>query len=558
VQLPEPKSRPYMTLLADIEKGLIKIPQFQRDFVWSKERAAGLIDSILKGYPIGTFITWKTKETLRVVKNLGGVDLPLVPDGDFAEYVLDGQQRLTSLYCALKGVTIVRGNKTEDFAKIYVNLNATEHDQIVVTDISVLESGQYISLTDLLNAGITVLVKFDEHYHQKLEAYRQTIQSYNFSLIEVKEAALDVATEIFTRINVGGKALTLFEIMVAKTFDSATGFDLNESFETLIDRLSDVGYDTISSATVLQTLALVIGKECKRQNILRLDKKQFIQEWPKVVDAIEAAVDYLKDTYRIPVSKLLPYNSLLAPMAYFFYHHKDKPEQPQQAQLADFFWRVSLGGRYSSAVEGRLAQDIKRIDKILQAEQPEYDWAIDTSVRFIKDNGWFSTGRSYIKALLCIMAYQQPVSFNDGAIVNIRNDWLKQANSRNYHHYFPKAFLKKQEGKFGHSNHIANITIVDEFLNKRKIGARAPSDYMAQFKEQNTELAANMTTHLIELDNWGIWDDDYVVFFRNRCEKLAQEIKKRLILREQDKDAHQSVNFDDIESIDELTLNADL
>ncbi|MFA0181323.1 DUF262 domain-containing protein [Vibrio cyclitrophicus] len=555
MHLPEPKNLPYKTLLADIEKGLIKIPQFQRDYVWSKERAAGLIDSILKGYPIGTFITWKTKETLRVVKNLGGVELPPVPEGDFAEYVLDGQQRMTSLFCALKGVQIQRGNKIDDFADIFVDLNASEHEQIVVIDTEELEEGTYISLTNLINAGLTVLAGFDAKYHTKLEEYKQILQGYNFSLIEVKEAPLDVATEIFTRINVGGKPLSLFEIMVAKTFDASEEFDLSEKFDELVDRLRDVGYDTISDATVLQTIALVIGKECKRQNILRLDKKRFIEEWPKVAGAIEAAVDYFKGYYRIPVSRLLPYNSLLAPFAYFFYHHHDKPLEDKQRYLEDFLWRVSLGGRYSSSVEGKLAQDVKRIDQILNDEQPNYDWSIDTSAQFIQDNGWFNAGRSYIKALLCIMAYQEPKSFIDGSIVHISNDWLKRANSRNYHHYFPRAFLRKQGLGDDHSNHIGNITIVDDFLNKRKIGAQAPSVYMSKFAEQNPELAVHMDTHLIELQDWGIWEDNYNVFLTQRCEILSKEIKKRLVLREQDKNAQQSVN---IEDLDELALDASL
>ncbi|WP_305810181.1 DUF262 domain-containing protein [Photobacterium kishitanii] len=218
MQLPEPKSLPYKTLLADIEKGLIKIPQFQRDYVWSKERAAELIDSILKGYPIGTFITWKTKEQLRVVKDLGGVTLPSIPEGDFAEYVLDGQQRMTSLFCALKGVRIQRSNRWDDFSAIFVDLNAEQYERIVITDVSHLEEGQYIRLTDLIHASITTLVKYDAQYHSKLDEYKQIIQGYNFSLIEVKEVSLEVATEIFTRINVGGKPLSLFEIMVAKTF----------------------------------------------------------------------------------------------------------------------------------------------------------------------------------------------------------------------------------------------------------------------------------------------------------------------------------------------------
>jgi len=555
MHLPEPKNLPYITLLADIEKGLIKIPQFQRDYVWSKERAAGLIDSILKGYPIGTFITWKTKEALRVVKNLGGVELPPVPEGDFAEYVLDGQQRMTSLFCALKGVQIQRGNKIDDFADIFVDLNASEYEQIVVIDTEELGQGTYISLTNLINAGLTVLANFDAKYHAKLEEYKQTLQGYNFSLIEVKEAPLDVATEIFTRINVGGKPLSLFEIMVAKTFDATEEFDLSEKFDALVDRLRDVGYDTISDATVLQTIALVIGKECKRQNILRLDKKRFIEEWPKVANAIEAAVDYFRGYYRIPVSRLLPYNSLLAPFTYFFYHHNDKPLENKQLFLEDFLWRVSLGGRYSSSVEGKLAQDIKRIDQILANEQPSYDWTIDTSAQFIQENGWFNAGRSYIKALLCIMVYQEPKSFIDGSIVHISNDWLKRANSRNYHHYFPRAFLRKQGLGDDHSNHIGNITIVDDFLNKRKIGAQAPSAYMSKFAEQNPELDVHMDTHLIELQGWGIWEDYYNVFLAHRCEKLSKEIKKRLVLREQDKNAQQSVNTEDL---DELALDASL
>jgi hypothetical protein len=548
MNLPEPKNLPYKTLLADIEKGLIKIPQFQRDYVWNIERAANLIDSILKGYPIGTFITWKTKESLRVVKNLGNVTLPPVPEGDFAEYVLDGQQRLTSLFCALKGLTIVRGSRTDDFSKIFIDLTASPEEQIVVTDISNFADKTYISLTDLINSGLSTLVTYDSKFHSLLDEYKQIIQSYNFSLIEVKEASIDVATEIFTRINVGGKPLSLFEIMVAKTFDSEKEFDLSEKFQNLINTLKNVEYDTISDATVLQIVSLIITKECNRKNILRLEKFQFINIWGNVVKAIEAAVDYLKGYYRIPVSKLLPYNALLAPFSYFFYHHKDKPLDKKQKYLEDFFWRISLGGRYSSSVESKLAQDIKKIDLILIDIQPEYDWYIDTSPDFIRKNGSFNAGRSYIKAMLCILAYYRPVSFIDGAIVNINNDWLHRANSRNYHHFFPKAYLSKKGISEAQSNHIANITIVDDFLNKRQIGAKAPSEYMTKFREQNPSLEYHMLTHLIDINNYGIWTNDYENFIQQRCKVLSLEIEKRLLLTCNDTVHSQIINFEDVDT----------
>ena len=93
---PKPDSKKYSDLISDIEKGIIKIPKFQREFVWGIDRTAKLLDSILKGYPIGTFILWKTDERINNIKNVGNLDIPPTPDGTKVEYVLDGQQRITS------------------------------------------------------------------------------------------------------------------------------------------------------------------------------------------------------------------------------------------------------------------------------------------------------------------------------------------------------------------------------------------------------------------------------------------------------------------------------
>jgi uncharacterized protein with ParB-like and HNH nuclease domain len=106
MRLPEPQSRTFSALLSDIEKGQIQIPQFQRDFVWDMKKSASLIDSIVKGYPIGTLILWRTRERFRMVRRIGGVELPEPDEGDFVDFVLDGQQRLTSLFASLKGVKV--------------------------------------------------------------------------------------------------------------------------------------------------------------------------------------------------------------------------------------------------------------------------------------------------------------------------------------------------------------------------------------------------------------------------------------------------------------------
>jgi hypothetical protein len=525
--------------MSDIENGQIKIPQFQRDFVWEFRRCARLIDSIVKGYPIGTLIFWKTKERLRSIRNIGSCILPEPPEGDFVEYVLDGQQRLTALFASLKGLEVPRDNhKTDNFKEMYIDLKATQDEQIVITDISDKDEKSIIRVIDLLSGKISYLAKFPTEYQEKLDEYRTRLVSYNYSTIQVQEVPIDIATEIFTRINVGGKPLTLFEIMVAKTFDSKRSFDLKDKFDELIEDLKPLNYETISDMTVLQTVSLLLDDECKRQTILKLDRNKFIDTWAGAIDAIERAVEYFKGFYRIPVSQLLPYNALIVPFAYFFYHHPDTPTDDKQKYLEDFFWRCSLSGRYSSGVEGKLSQDKKRIAKILKNELPTYDWGIDVSPDFIGRYGWFSAGRSYVKAILCLYAYHQPKSFANNALVNISNYWLKQANSKNYHHFFPRAYLKRKGIGDDGANHVLNITIVDDFLNKREIKDQAPSRYMRKFEGHNPDLAEAMKSHLIlDLDKFGVWEDDYGKFWDARAKAISKELKKRIIPRDIDKES---------------------
>ncbi|MEH7094072.1 GmrSD restriction endonuclease domain-containing protein [Neobacillus vireti] len=527
---PEPQSITFSTLIHEIDKGIIKIPQFQRDFVWSIDQSAKLIDSIIKGYPIGTFILWESQEKLRSVRNIGGANLPDTPTGSMVQYVLDGQQRMTSLYASLKGLKVKRDKGLDDFSAIYVDLVANEDDPIIITSIEERDPSEVISLRNLLNGGISVLAAYPATMYQKLEDYKNRLYTYRFSTILLRGASIDVATEVFTRLNVGGKSLTVFEIMVAKTYDAELEFDLAEKFEGLIETLEQVGYETISDSTVLQTISILLVGECARKNILKLDKQALISIWDEAVDAIEKAVEYFRNYYRIPVSKILPYNALIVPFSYFFYHHPVKPVNEMRKHLDDFFWRVSLSERYSSGVETKLAQDIKRVDQILKGRLPNYDFQPDTSKENIINNGGFSANRSFIKAILCLMAYQEPKSFNDNSIVRINNDWLKQANSRNYHHFFPRAYLKNRGENEFYINHIVNITIVDDFLNKNRIRAQAPSKYMKTFEKENKELDKVMKTHLIDdLDAFGIWKDDYDVFFDQRAEKISQELTKRII-----------------------------
>jgi len=480
---PENPSKSYDALFADIDQGRIKVPIFQRGFVWGKYQTAQLVDSLIKGYPIGTFIFWKTYEELRHIRNIGNVTLPDVPKGEPVHYVLDGQQRITSLYAVRKGVILDREGETIDYRDIFINLDLpTDSDEQIVT-MEPPEEATTISIHKMLTASLTEFIgRFTQDHLVKIETYQARLRAYSFSTIMISNYPIEVACDIFTRINTGGTELTLFEIMVAKTFDVEHDFDLSREYDYLINNngvekdLEDVDYETISSSTILQCISAHLCKQVRRKDILRLDKQRFISEWPTVKDGIFAAVDYLRSNLNVPLSMLLPYDALVVTLAYFFIRNKgSKPTPRQNKLLTQFFWWASLRNRYASAVETKLGQDIERMDFILQEQPPSYQGEeVQLSMESLMQHE-FRTSDAFCKAVLCLFTAFDPRSFQDHSKVELGNAWLKQANSKNYHHFFPKAYLQKKGLSYSQANLLLNITIVDDYLNKKSIRAKPPS-----------------------------------------------------------------------------------
>ena len=520
----------YDELKISLENGNLKLPKFQREFVWSLEKSASLLDSILKGYPIGAFILWKSKDNLRAIKNLGDITFPSKPEGEEVEYVLDGQQRLTSLYACFEGKKVNRkGTRTPlDFSKIWVRLSDVDADdgEIVTAKLG-KDTENYITVTDLLG-GYSVWKTYPERHHAKIADFEKQLYRYEYTVIPLPKAtSIDVAAEIFARINVGGKPLSVFEIMVAKTY-ADDKFDLSEAYAKLIDELEPRGYGKLNDQVVLIAAAMIICGKGRKKDILAINRENFIAHWADVVKAIKLAIEYFQKEYSVAVLDVLPYQQLIVPFAYFFYMHKKQPAGKTKQCLKDFFWMCAFSSRYMDGLNSSLALDIKRMKAIIDGKQPEFNWRIDASAEHIDVIGKFTLGKKshYIKAILCVLASFDPLSFKTNIAVALSEALTKSA-ARNYHHFFPKAYLRGGVN-VREINHIANITILDAETNQ-EIGARKPSDYMAEFKAINSSITETMDTHLIgDFDKFGITDDDYDKFFNARLELISAEIKNRI------------------------------
>lgn len=537
---PENQNKRYDVLFSEIDQGRIKLPMFQREFVWEKEQSAKLIDSILKGFPIGTFIFWKTKDVLRSYREVGNHKLPETPSGDYVEYILDGQQRITSLYAIRKGIRITKDGKELDYKDIHIDLDFNEgiDEQIVVTEKK--NEKQYVSVFDVLNKSlVTIMTEMGSEKAGLIEKYKSKLTSYDFSTITIKDYPIDIACEIFSRINTGGKALTVFEIMVAKTYDETKKFDLAERYEILRDGddeqkecLQLAKFETLPESLIMQCVSAIVLKAVRGKDILKIGREDFIEHWEPMKKSLFTAIDFIRTELRIPVSQLLPYPALLVPLTYFFHKLKNKkPAINQIKKLEQFFYWVGLTERYSSSSDSKVGEDLNKMKTILLENFPDYA-TLDLVISKEKiEATQFAPNNAFCKSVICLFAYQEPKSFDTNGVVILDNSNLKISSSRNYHHFFPKAYVKKHHlGK--EPNLIANITLIDGYSNKHVIGSKKPSEYIKNIQTTNPSLIQTLKTHLIDdLRTFGVFNDNYDFFVSQRSNMITDALNKKLSLQ---------------------------
>lgn len=543
---PDNANKKYESLFVEIDTGQIKLPMFQRDFVWDKEQSAKLIDSILKGFPIGTFVFWRTRDELRSYRNVGNHRLPDTPKGDYAQYILDGQQRITSLYAIRKGIRITKDGKEINYKDIFVDLDydANEDEQICVTEKK--EGRLYVSVHDILSKPLGTFYKsLGNEQADRVEGYKTKLTRYDFSSITIKDYPIEVACEVFSRINTGGKVLTIFEIMVAKTYHEQKGFDLAEKFEDLRDGtdeekkcLTAAKFETLGESIVMQCVAALAVHAVRSKDILKIPRETFIQTWEPTKSALFTAIDFIRSELRVPVSQLVPYPGIVVPLTYFFHQTGNKKPNNQQVRwLEQFFYWVGVNGRYGSGAEGKIAEDLTRMDQIAKGEPPSYRSSeLIVEPAEIEDR-YFSAGNAFCKSILCLLSSQQPRSFDTNGLVILDNSNLKIATSRNYHHFFPKKYLELHD-EAAEPNLLANITLIDGYSNKHRIGKKPPSQYIAKFASDNKDLAKTLRTHLIKnADTFGVTTNTYDTFIRRRSKAITQALSVKLMSPKPDQSA---------------------
>jgi hypothetical protein len=532
-----------VNLMADLHKGIIRIPDFQRDIIWTREQVQELLESVDKGYPLGSILLWKTTEELKIRDPLE-LKIGSPAPGSEISYLLDGQQRLISLYSVLHG-KLELGKKIKTKLQVFYNLDEKDEDKkfAIASEDELkekpleLENG-YLPMARLFSFGVDHATSINSNILMKLagtpersKTYTQLYVSFwNLQFPAVKTGqSLSVACNIFERLNNTGTQLTVADLMVAITYKR--DFNLRVSLANLNEQF-DQNYFAIDGRTVLQCMSSCFKQGTEKDDITS-SANEIQPEWSKTTEALKLAIDFLKKHCQVPTSNFLPYEITLAPLTFYFYINSGKkPNEETLKRLKKYFWFNMFSERYTSSQPSKTAEDIENMLKLSSNPTVNlfnyYEGTI-TKQKIMETE--MASNSSFALTILCFLALQTPREFKNNEIVTL-DQTFGESNQKQLHHIFPINYLKTKFSKERHYltevkpyiNSIANISLISKGTN-RAIWDSEPSLYFSQFEKENQHLQMALDSHLIQnLDDFGILTNDFPKFIGKRAEVIANAI----------------------------------
>ena len=504
-----PSSPRLASLLSDVDRGNIKIPVFQRKYIWTDEQIVSLLDSIYKGYPVGSILLWSTREELKHERNVGGFKLPETPEDYPVNYILDGQQRLTTLYGVFNSDHTTSDPELADrFNICYLPEDDIFVHHLAAADKTKIHMHQILNTTKLL----AELPKYSDDQKAKIAQLTEAFKDYEFPIVTIKERSNKEVCSIFQRINSSGTPLSPLELLSAWTWSDQ--FDLRREIAHLLDTLSDKGYEKIDQTLLMRILASITCDSIDGDDLVDVDPSVLIDGMEKLKSSIFKAVDFLEGQLKIRNIVFLPFPIMLIPIVFFF-SKIDQPTAVQLNQLKKWFWQCSLDLKYKAGTNRLVLEDLEKIKKISDGATPFSDTKISISEKLFK--GTWRINSTAAKAALCLMAQLKPKSFLTGSEVDLGNV-LSSYNSRQFHHIYPKAYLNSIGVSFHEANVIGNICFLSASENNA-ISDKNPEDY---FKDIPKEFASAIYDSAVIPDEAREGKMPYTEFLELRIQKLIE------------------------------------
>jgi hypothetical protein len=553
-----------LELVKMIEEGSLALPEMQRGYVWTKTRVRDLLDSLYRGYPSGVILCWQTRD------DVARADFAVATNGSSFErpmLLLDGQQRLTSLSAILRGEKIqVRdrkrpidilfnldhpdgvgilteveeeGDAEEDEDDYGLDGEDNEDDltermkrrTFVVANKQLAALTNWVSVTEVMKqtdnapflraAGVT---SYDDpkfaRYNERLTRLRG-IRDYVYRLDVLEESlSYEEVTEIFVRVNSLGAKLRGSDLALAQITARWRGsLEIFQRFQKQCDRN---GYE-LDLGFHVRALVAILTSQSRFRTVGSIPQNDLLSGWDRTTVAVERAINFMKANVGIESPVLLSSPLALVVLAYWFDRSGSAVDDAEARELHRWLLIANAKGHWSrGSSETLLDQDLATLRDGGGARQLLDRLAVQVGhLEVLPDD---LAGRNSQSALFKAMFLAFAA---DGA-----QDWstsvgisVKHAGKRDrlqFHHIFPKAYLKKHRSDLSRSqiNDVANLAFIGGSTN-RAISAKAPSDYLSVLAEDKPAL---LRAQQIPTDARLFEAERYLDFIDARRELIARRL----------------------------------
>ncbi len=509
-----------------IGEGDIKIPAFQRGFVWNQDQIIELIDSIYNDYPIGSILLWNSSERLKSTRNIAGFVIPERAPQYPVNYVLDGQQRLSAIYavfCKDRDRIDIDDDYSidPDMFDILFDLD----DCIFISTNEREPLKEYLKMNSIfdIESFFAELENISEDKRKLARQLQSKFQNYEVPVVTTNKRSKEEVGVIFERINNTGTKLSTLDLMVAWTWSE--DFHLKQEITDLLDFLKRKGFGETPDKIVLQCLSGIMDETTKTKDILSLDPKKVRDNFALLVKSLEKSIDFLSTEFHILSRDFLPHSHQIVPITYFF-SKITTPSIEQSTILKKWFWKTSFSRRYSASTDMKMNEDIEFLKQILNTglnDISKYSYTVDSKFLISQK---FSKGSPFTRAFLLLLAQNNPLNLVNGNKIDL-GEALSKYNLKEYHHIFPRAFLKSKGYETNEINSVCNFCFLPAASNKI-ISDKAPSDYFKEVIPQTnfTEiLKSNLMPLKMEIYN----KDNYDEFLEQRSQIILHFLDSLLI-----------------------------
>lgn len=501
------------SFLEDVELGRIVLPEIQREYVWSEQKAKDLIDSLYKKFPVGVILLWRPKEIVDFRLLAGQAALTRDPDW----LILDGQQRITSLNQIKKGEIKVLFNIDEDSFSIQNNAIANNPkwlrvDEIWKKDSTVIAKELTISL------GVP-LEEVYEKYVDKIKRMKE-ILDYKMPYFEEREDDYERITQMYVRLNEKGSKLKKAEINLAiiilkfpKVF--------YKNLSSLVQEFEDWDIDTNFFLRCFVSLSTGQSKyEPLRKYLSTASQEEVLATLDKIKEYLKQSFDFITSHFGINPdnnTSLVPSDMAIIPLMLYLEKNKGKIATAKELNnLKLWFFAASHFGRFSMSTESTLNEDFSALEK------PNTLGIWLDSIRKVRGDLKARELEGRINNTNRFALYY--ALRNNNAL-----DWWTGNNLNNtanieFHHIFPKKVLKDAGYPDNQINDIRNIAIVSRKAN-RKISAMEPEKY---FQSEIGDMERIYSQFVpTEKELWKV--ENYPKFLKKREENILELLNKVIL-----------------------------